>query len=46
MTKREASGEAGLFDGGVGKDWDGADGDIRASNEGEWGPSTTRCARM
>lgn len=44
MAYREASGEAGLCDGGVGKDVEGAAAEIRASSEGELGPSKIRCA--
>jgi hypothetical protein len=35
MAKREASGEPGLCDGGVGSEADGGNADIRASSEGE-----------
>lgn len=42
MAYREASGEGGLCDGGVGSDVEGAAADIRASSEEELGPSKTR----
>lgn len=42
IANREASGEEGLWVGGVGNDADGADGDTRASNDKECGPSTIR----
>lgn len=35
IAKREASGEAGLWEGGVGRDADGAGYEIRASREAE-----------
>ena len=40
IANREASGEDGLWVGGVGNDADGADGDTRASKDSECGPST------
>lgn len=43
---REASGDGGLWDGGVGSEADGAEAEIRASNEGELGPSNKRCANI
>jgi hypothetical protein len=46
IANREASGEEGLWVGGVGNDADGADGDTRASKDSECGPSTIRWARM
>ena len=39
ITMRDASGEVGLFVGGVGRDADGADGAIRASKDIECSPS-------
>lgn len=45
IAYREASGEGGLWEGGVGKDADGAAKDIRASSDKEFGPSKMRCAR-
>lgn len=42
MAYREASGDGGLCEGGVGKDAVGADAEIRASREGELGPSKMR----
>lgn len=33
-----------MCDGGVGSDAEGGDADIRASKEGECGPSAARCA--
>jgi hypothetical protein len=42
IASRDASGEAALWVGGVGNDADGADGDTRASNDSECGPSTIR----
>jgi len=46
MAALDASGDGGLWDGGVGRDVDGAVADTRASKEGEFGPSTSLCARM
>lgn len=46
IAMREASGEEGLWVGGVGSEADGADGDTRASKESECGPSTIRWERM
>jgi hypothetical protein len=46
IANREASGEEGLWVGGVGNEADGADGDTRASKDRECGPSTIRWARM
>jgi hypothetical protein len=46
IGNREASGEEGLWVGGVGNEADGADGDTRASKGRECGPSTIRWARM
>ena len=46
IAKRDASGEEGLWVGGVGNEADGADGDTRASKDRECGPSTIRWARM
>lgn len=45
MAYREASGDGGLCEGGVGKDAEGAAAEIRASREEEFGPSKMRCAR-
>jgi hypothetical protein len=45
MAYREASGDDGLCDGGVGKEADGEAAEIRASREGELGPSKIFCAR-
>ena len=45
-TKREASGEVGLFVGGVGRDEAADVEEMRAESEGEWSPSSTRCAIM
>jgi hypothetical protein len=45
MAYREASGDGGLCEGGVGKDAEGAAADIRASREVEFGPSKMRCSR-
>jgi hypothetical protein len=42
IANLEASGEEGLWVGGVGNDDDGADGDTRASKDSECGPSTIR----
>jgi hypothetical protein len=42
IANREASGEDGLWVGGVGNEADGADGDTRASKDRECGPSTIR----
>lgn len=42
IANREASGEEGLWVGGVGREADGADGDTRASKDRECGPSTIR----
>jgi hypothetical protein len=44
IANREASGDGGLLDGGVGKDEVGAAEDTRASSENEFGPSITRWA--
>jgi len=44
IAARAASGDGGLLEGGVGRDLDGAAADIRASSDGELGPSTIRCA--
>lgn len=44
MAYREASGDGGLCDGGVGNDAEGAAAEIRASREGELGPSNIRWA--
>lgn len=41
-----ASGDVGLFEGGVGKDAEGGDEPIRAPKEGEFSPSMKRCARI
>ena len=46
IANREASGDEGLWVGGVGNDVDGADGDTRASRDRECGPSAIRWARM
>jgi len=45
MAYRDASGDGGLCVGGVGSEAEGDDADIRASREGELGPSNMRCAR-
>lgn len=45
-TKREASGDVGLFVGGVGRDEAAEVEEMRAESEGEWSPSSTRCAIM
>ena len=45
MATRLASGEGGLCDGGVGSEFEGEVADIRASREGEFGPSKIRWAR-
>lgn len=42
IAKRVASGDGGLWDGGVGRDEVGAEEDTRASRDIEFGPSTTR----
>jgi hypothetical protein len=42
IANREASGEEGLWVGGVGNEADGADVDTRASRDRECGPSTIR----
>lgn len=45
MANRDASGVAGLLEGGVGSELDGDGKAILASREGEFGPSTTRAAK-
>jgi len=45
-TKREASGDVGLFVGGVGRDEAADVEEMRAEREGECSPSSTRCAIM
>ena len=45
-TTRDASGEFGLFVGGVGREAEGDEDAIRASREGEFSPSTNLWARM
>lgn len=42
MANLVASGDGGLWVGGVGKDMEGAVADMRASSEGELDPSWTR----
>ncbi len=42
----DRSGDGGLLEGGVGRDADGGVEDMRKSREGEFGPSTTRWARI
>lgn len=46
MASLEASGEAGLCEGGVGNDAEGEEIEIRASRGSEFGPSAMYCARM